>query len=120
MVRFADDFVMGFARREDAVKVQRVIEERFARFGLKINAEKTRLVPCQRPPYGKDNDNDADGHGPGTFDFLGFTLHWGKTRRRCNVVQPRTARSASPARSMPSRRGAGKPGTCPWRSSTRR
>jgi len=90
MVRFADDFVMGFARREDADKVQRVIEKRFARFGLKINAEKTRLVRFKRPPYRDDHD-DPEG-GPGTFDFLGFTLHWGKSRRGYNVVQLRTAR----------------------------
>ena len=80
---------MGFARREDAEKVRRGIEKRFARFGLKINAEKTRLVRFKRPPYQGRND-DPEG-GPGTFDFLGFTLYWGQTRRGCNVVKPRTA-----------------------------
>jgi RNA-directed DNA polymerase len=88
MVRFADDFIMGFARLEDAQKVMRVIDKRFARFGLKINTEKTRLVRFKRPPYrGRDPEGRAE-----TFDFLGFTLHWGKTRRGCNVVQVRTAR----------------------------
>ena len=53
MVRFADDFVMGFERLEDVRKVQRVIAKRFARFGLKINAEKTRLVRFGRPPRGR-------------------------------------------------------------------
>lgn len=89
LVRFADDFVMGFARRDDALKVQRVIEKRFARFGLKINAEKTRLVPFKRPPLRDKGDGEG---GPGTFDFLGFTLHWGKSRQGCNVVKLRTAR----------------------------
>jgi len=43
MVRFADDFIMGFERLEDAQKVRRVIDKRFVRFGLRINAEKARL-----------------------------------------------------------------------------
>lgn len=53
MVRFADDFIMGFEHVEDARKVMRVIDKRFARFGLKVNAENTRLVPCKRPPLQK-------------------------------------------------------------------
>ena len=89
MVRFADDFVMGFEREEDAHKVQRVIAKRFARFGLQINAEKTRLVRFQRPP--RDGD-DPEG-GAGTFDFLGFTIYWGRSRRGYNVVLLKTARS---------------------------
>ena len=88
MVRFADDFIMGFERLEDAQKVLRVIDKRFARFGLKINAEKTRLVPFKRPPFAGGGPSG----GPGTFDFLGFTLYWGKTRRGYNVVMPKTAR----------------------------
>ena len=52
MVRWADDFVMGFERLEDVRKVQKVIAKRFARSGLKINAEKTRLVRFERPPRG--------------------------------------------------------------------
>ena len=50
MVRFADDFIMGFERLEDVRKVQRVIVKRFARIGLEINTEKTRLVRFGRPP----------------------------------------------------------------------
>ena len=87
MVRFADDFIMGFEHLEDAQKVMRVIDKRFARFGLKVNAEKTRLVPFKRPPL---QGGDSPG-GPGTFDFLGFTLYWGKTRRGSYVVKPKTA-----------------------------
>ena len=59
MVRFADDFVMGFERLEDAQKVQRVLAKRFARFGLKINEEKTRLVRFGRP----SRDGGAEGGG---------------------------------------------------------
>jgi len=90
MVRFADDFVMGFERLEDARKVQRVLPKRFARFGLKINEEKTRLVRFGRPPRG----GGAGGGGkPETFDFLGFTHYWGKSRRGNYVVQKQTAKS---------------------------
>jgi RNA-directed DNA polymerase len=89
MVRFADDFVMGFEREEDARKVMRVIEKRFARYGLKINTEKTRLVRFKRPPLEGD---DQDG-GPGTFDFLGFCVYWGRSRRGFNVVLLKTAGS---------------------------
>jgi group II intron reverse transcriptase/maturase len=89
MVRFADDFVMGFERLEDAHKVMRVIEKRFARYGLKINVEKTRLVRFKRPPFEGD---DSEG-GPGTFDFLGFTAYWGRSRHGFNVVLLKTAGS---------------------------
>ena len=51
MVRYADDFVMGFEHWEDAQKVLRVLAKRCARFGLEINVEKTRLVPFGRPPF---------------------------------------------------------------------
>jgi len=88
MVRFADDFVMGFERLEDAEKVRRAIEKRFARYGLKINAGKTRLVRFNRPP-GRGARSDAK---PEAFSFLGFTLYWGKSRKGNSVVRRRTAK----------------------------
>jgi RNA-directed DNA polymerase len=92
MVRFADDFIMGFERLEDAQKVLRVMALRFARFGLKINEEKTRLVRFGRPP--RDGGGGAGGAGePETFDFLGFTHYWGKSRRGNNVVMKKTAKA---------------------------
>ncbi len=87
MVRWADDFVMGFERLEDVRKVQRVIEKRFARYGLKINTEKTRLVRFKRPPWGGRGSGDK----PESFDFLGFTHYWGKSRKGHNVVMKKTA-----------------------------
>ena len=87
MVRFADDFVMGFECLEDVQRVQRVIAKRFARFGLKINTEKTRLVRFGRPPRG----GAGPGEKPGTFDFLGFTHYWGKSRKGHQVVKKKTA-----------------------------
>src|SRR6056300_1031447 len=75
------DFVMGFQRREDMEKVLKVIAKRFAKYGLKVNEEKTRKVRFKRPlRYGKDPLGK-----PGTFDFLGFTIYWGKKRRGINI-----------------------------------
>lgn len=90
MVRYADDFVMGFERREDALKVQRVLAKRCARFGLEINAEKTRLVPFGRPPFA--SPKVKAGKGPGSFDFLGFTHYWARSRQGNWVVKQKTAR----------------------------
>ena len=87
MVRWADDFIIGFERLEDVGKVQKVIAKRFARFGLKINTEKTRLVRFGRPPRG----GGGPGRKPETFDFLGFTHYWGKSRKGHQVVKKKTA-----------------------------
>ena len=89
MVRYADDFIMGFERLEDVRKVQKVIAERFTRFGLKINAEKTRLVAFGRPSRG----GRRSGSQSGSFDFLGFTHFWGKSRKGHQVVMKKTAGS---------------------------
>ena len=81
---------MGFERLEDARKVQRVLAKRCARFGLEINAEKTRLVRFKRPPY-RDNHDDHTGEGPGTFDFLGFTHRWKRSKKGTPVMQHGTS-----------------------------
>jgi RNA-directed DNA polymerase len=80
LVRYADDFVVAFQRREDAERVMAVLGKRLQRFGLTLHPEKTRLVPFGRPP------KDGGGKGPGTFDFLGFTWYWRRARKgRWNV-----------------------------------
>ncbi len=75
LVRYADDLVIGFERREDAEMVMAMLHARMAACGLRLHPEKTRLVPFDRPAPRQDG-----GKGPGTFDFLGFTLLWRKTR----------------------------------------
>jgi len=77
LVRYADDFVIGFEREDDAKRVMAVLGQRFGRFGLKLHPEKTRLLPFGRPVVGT-----AKGKGPATFDFLGFTHYWRRTRAR--------------------------------------
>ena len=88
-VRFADDLVMGFTHRKDAERVYRVIFQRFEKYGLKLHPEKTRLVPFGRPKKG-GLDGDRP-HEPGTFDFLGFTHYWGKSRKGYWVIRRKTA-----------------------------
>jgi group II intron reverse transcriptase/maturase len=83
LIRYADDFVIGFEREDDARRVMAVLPKRFARFGLDVHPEKTRLVPFGRP--GRDRDDDPD-----TFDFLGFTHYWAKSRRGNWVVKRKT------------------------------
>jgi len=88
-VRYADDLVVGFTHRSDAERVYRVIFQRFEKYGLKLHPEKTRLVPFARPettgPEGTGPDE------PGTFDFLGFTHYWGKSRKGYWVIKRQTA-----------------------------
>jgi len=72
IARFADDFVMGFNLKSDAERAYEVLPKRFARFGLRIHPEKSRMVQFSRPYW-------KQGKGPGSFAFLGFTHYWGKT-----------------------------------------
>jgi group II intron reverse transcriptase/maturase len=77
IVRYADDFIVGFEHREDAERFQAELSERFAKFGLELKAEKTRLIEFGRFAAG---NREARGLGrPETFDFLGFTHISGKT-----------------------------------------
>ena len=71
LVRFADDFVMGFSLKSDAERVYKVLPKRFERFGLRIHPEKSRMVQFNRPYW-------KQGKGPGSFAFLGFMHYWGK------------------------------------------
>ncbi len=76
LVRYADDLVIGFERPEEAEMVMAMLRQRMAENGLRLHPEKTRLVPFKRPSSRHDG-----GKGPGSFDFLGFTLLWQKTRK---------------------------------------
>jgi RNA-directed DNA polymerase len=79
IVRFADDFVVGFEYREDAERFWADLRERLAQFHLELNAEKTRLIEFGRFAA---RDRQARGLGkPETFQFLGFTHACAKTRK---------------------------------------
>jgi len=79
IVRWADDFVVGFEHREDAERFWAELRDRLATFGLQLHAEKTRLIEFGRNAA---RDRAARGLGkPETFKFLGFTHACGKTRK---------------------------------------
>ena len=78
IVRFADDIVVGFQHRSDAEQFQADLVERFARFNLELNAEKTRLIEFGR--FAAQNRRRRGLGRPETFSFLGFTHICGKTR----------------------------------------
>jgi group II intron reverse transcriptase/maturase len=86
LLRFADDAVLVFAREDDARRVAEVLPKRFARYGLRLHSEKTRLVQFGRPRSRSRKDR------PETFDFLGLTHYWGWSRRGSRVVKRKTAR----------------------------
>jgi group II intron reverse transcriptase/maturase len=93
LIRFADDFVMGFAREEDARRVMGVLPKRFEKYGLTIHPEKTRLVPFERPG-GDPTPADPSRRTPaGTFDLLGFTHYWARSRKGNRVVKRKTSAS---------------------------
>jgi RNA-directed DNA polymerase len=87
LIRFADDFVIGCEREEDARRILMVLPKRFARFKLTIHPQKTRLVQFQPPRQEGDGE-----HGDGTFDFLGLTHYWATSRRGYWVIKRRTAK----------------------------
>jgi hypothetical protein len=93
LVRYADDAAMLFEYEEDARRVMAVLPKRFGKYGLTLHPDKTRLVAFKRPdrlPLMRGGDDGPD--EPGTFDFLGFTIHWGKSPMTGKwVVKTRTA-----------------------------
>jgi group II intron reverse transcriptase/maturase len=84
LIRYADDATMVFAKEADARRVLVVLAKRFARYGLALHPEKTRLINFRRPT--------GSSGAPGSFDVLGFTHFWGRSRKRNWVVQCKTSR----------------------------
>jgi group II intron reverse transcriptase/maturase len=90
LTRYADDAVLLFEKESDARRVLAALPERLAKHGLTLHPEKTRLVRFN-PPRRQEGDDSAD-QRPGTFDFLGFTHFWGRSRRGKWVVKRKTAK----------------------------
>ena len=87
LVRYCDDFVMGFSDKGDAERMLETLKARFAAYGLEIHPDKTRLVRFKRPSkYVNDPESKAE-----SFDFLGFTHYWGKSLKGNNVVHRKTS-----------------------------
>jgi RNA-directed DNA polymerase len=92
LVRYADDFVMGFACEGDARRVLGVLPKRFGKYGLTLHPEKTRLVRFSRPGRGPTQAQAPKGPAPGSFDFLGFTHFWSRSKKGNWVVKRKAAR----------------------------
>jgi RNA-directed DNA polymerase len=90
VVRWADDFVVGFEHREEAERFLTELRERFATFGLELHPDKTRLIAFGR--QADRNWRERGGPKPGTFNFLGFTHSCGKTRKGWFTVLRQTMR----------------------------
>ena len=78
VVRWADDFVVGFQHQSDAVRFHQELAERFAKFRLKLHPEKTRVIEFGR--YAAERRKRRGQGKPETFNFLGFTHICGKKR----------------------------------------
>jgi group II intron reverse transcriptase/maturase len=85
LIRYADDAVLTFEHEDDARRVMEVITKRFESYGLRLHPEKTRVVRYERP--GKAV---STGKGPDTFDFLGFTHYWCRSRSGAWVPRLKT------------------------------
>jgi len=96
IVRFADDIVAGFQHRADAERFHADLAERFARFNLELNAEKTRLIESGR--FAAENRRRRGLGQPGTFSFPGFTHICGKTRAGRFALRRRTIAKKMAAR----------------------
>jgi RNA-directed DNA polymerase len=87
---FTLDFVAGFQHRHEAERFLAELHERFARFGLQLHADKTRIVEFVR--YTEHNRRNRGAGKPETFSFLGFTHSCGKTRKGHFTVLRQTMR----------------------------
>lgn len=85
LVRFADDFIIGCERENDARRIMAVLAKRFNRFRLTIHPKKSKLIKFSKPP-GRKGDRGGDD----TFDFLGFTHYWARSRKRNWIIKRKT------------------------------
>lgn len=88
LIRFADDFVIVFSNRASAIQVMEMLTERFADYGLAVHPDKTRIIDFRHPSHsGRKREGRTK---PDTFDLLGFTHYWGKSRKGNWTVKKRT------------------------------
>lgn len=84
-IRYADDIVIVCSDEADARRVMKALPKRFERFGLRLHPDKTRMVEFHEPSSESDER-------PETFDMLGFTHFWARSRKGRWVVRKKTAR----------------------------
>jgi RNA-directed DNA polymerase len=89
--RYADDIVIGAESEEEARQLLEALKERLAEFGLKLNEEKTQVIEFGRQAARRRAQ--AGRSRLGTFNFLGFTHYWGRTKKGKIVVKRKTQAS---------------------------
>ena len=90
LVRFADDFVVILAHKDDAERVLRVLEKRLGKYGLELHPDKTRMIDFRfKPQSGHD---DYPKPLATTFNFLGFTHVWVTSEKGRALVRQLTAK----------------------------
>jgi group II intron reverse transcriptase/maturase len=92
LIRYADDFVIGAAREDDARRIMEVLPKRMSKYGLTVHPEKTRLIRFQPPETAGSEAAGRESPSAQTFDFLGFTHYWGRSQRGGWVVKRKTAK----------------------------
>jgi hypothetical protein len=90
MVRYADDVVIVVGDEDDAHRVLAVLGKRFAKYGLTLHPEKTKMLDFRRP---RGPQSPAGSSSPRSFDMLGFTWFWGISRKGAPVIQRKTSSS---------------------------
>lgn len=90
IVRYADDFIVGFQHANDARRFLEAMRKRLAEFALSLHPEKTRLIEFGR--FAADNRKQRGLGKPETFNFLGFTFICGKTRRGKFLIKRKSRR----------------------------
>jgi group II intron reverse transcriptase/maturase len=91
LIRYADDAVIVLTCEEDARRLMNVLPKRFAKYGLQLHPGKTRVVKFERPSVNGKRGGERE--RPETFDFLGFTHHWGLSKNKKWIVKQKTASS---------------------------
>ncbi len=90
MVRYADDVVIVVGDEDDAHRVLAVLGKRFAKYGLTLHPEKTKMLDFRKP---RGPQSPAGPSSPRSFDMLGFTWFWGISRKGAPVIQRKTSSS---------------------------
>lgn len=83
LFRYADDAIICFESEADAKRIRETLPKRLGKYNLVLNEEKTKMIPFSRKKAGQ-------GIPQGTFDFLGFTFYWGKTRNGRTIPKLKT------------------------------
>ena len=111
--------MIGVAREDDAQRIMEVLPKRMSKYGLTVHPEKTRLVRFDPPQADDSETEERDPPEPKTFDFLGFTHYWGRSRQGAWVVKRKTAHGRLKRRSRRCRNGVERICTFRSRNSTR-